>query len=139
MVDVFSRKWLAFVINDWATRFEAIMAVNNAVADAKPTIPGLTLRVDNGTQYTNRDFRASMSSLGITLEYIYVNTPEQNGHVESFHKTLKKKYIWSREFESFKDAQALNNAFEDYNERIHSSLGSAPVRICRALRAAATA
>ena len=125
VVDVFSRKWLAFVLNDRATRFEAIMAVNNAMADAKPTIPGLTLRVDNGTQYTSRDFRASMSSLGIALEYIYVNTPEQNGHVESFHKTLKKEYIWPREFENLKEAQeVLDNAFEDYNnERIHSSLG----------------
>ena len=58
VVDVFSRKWLAFVLNDRATRFEAIMAVNSAVADAKPTIPGLTLRVDNSTQYTSRDFGA---------------------------------------------------------------------------------
>ena len=52
VVDVFTRKWVAFVLQKRATRFGAIMAVNNAVADAKPPIPGLTLRVDNGSQYT---------------------------------------------------------------------------------------
>ena len=67
-----------------------------------------------------------MSSLGIALEYICINIPEQNGHhVESFYKTLKKEYIWPREFENLKEAQeVLDNAFENYNnERIHSSLG----------------
>lgn len=125
VVDVFSRRWVSFVLSDRATRHEAVMAVNNAVADARPPIPGLTLRVDNGSQYTSRDFRASMSSLGISLEYIYVNTPEQNGHIESFHKTLKKEYVWPREFENLEDArEAIRAAFDDYhNERLHSSLG----------------
>ena len=55
------------------------MAVNDTVAATNPALPGLTLRVDNGSQYANREFRSSMAALGITLEYIYVNTPEQNG------------------------------------------------------------
>ena len=44
--------------------------------------------------------------------------------MESFHKTLKKEYIWPREFESYQDAEvALAEAFEDYNnDRIHSAL-----------------
>ncbi|MCE2498732.1 MAG: transposase [Nitrosopumilaceae archaeon] len=100
------------------------MAVNNAAAAAAPALPGLTLRVDNGTQYTSRDFRSSMAALGIELEYVYVNTPEQNGHIESFHKTLKKEYVWPREFADLREArQAMLGAFDDYNNnRIHSSL-----------------
>ena len=123
VVDVFTRQRLAFVFSSRATRHGAIMAVNNAVAAANPK-SGLTLRVDNGTQYTSREFRSSAAALGITLEYIYVNTPEQNGHVESFHKTLKKEYIWSREFADIHEArEALDAAFEDYNHRrIHSAL-----------------
>lgn len=125
VIDVFTRRWLAFVLEDRATRREAIMAVNNAVAAAGTPLPDLTLRVDNGTQYTSRDFRSSMAALGITLEYIYVNTPEQNGHIESFHKTLKKEYIWPREFADLRGArEAMLEAFDDYNNRrIHSSLG----------------
>ena len=127
VIDVFTRQWLSFVLADRATRHHAIMAVNNAVAssDSMPSLPGLILRVDNGSQYTSSDFRQSMSALGINLEYIYVNTPEQNGHIESFHKTLKKEYIWPREFADIQEARdTIQNAFEDYNhERIHSSLG----------------
>ena len=100
------------------------MSVNDAVATAGPDLPCLTLRVDNGTQYTSREFRASMAALGITIEYIYVNTPEQNGHIESFHKTLKKEYVWSCEFANIQEArESLLAAFEDYNQnRIHSAL-----------------
>lgn len=124
VIDVFTRQWLAFVLESRATRHEAIMAVNNAVADSNPTLPGLTLRVDNGSQYTSREFRSSMAALEITLEYIYVNTPEQNGHIESFHKTLKKEYVWPREFTNIQEAkEAISVAFEDYNNhRIHSSI-----------------
>lgn len=32
------------------------------------------------------------------LEFIFANTPEQNGHIESFHKTLKKEYLWPLDF-----------------------------------------
>ena len=76
-----------------ATRREAIISVTNAVAAAGPELPGLTLRVDNGSRYTSREFRSSVVALGITLEYICVNTPEQNGHIESFHRMLKKEYV----------------------------------------------
>ena len=108
-----------------ATRCHAIMAVNNAMAAASPALPGPTLRVDNGYQYIGREFRSSVAALGMTLEYIYVNTPEQNGHIESFHKTLKKEYVWLREFADMQDVKEIMLvAFEDYNHRrIHSALG----------------
>ena len=45
--------------------------------------------------------------------------------MESFHKTLKKEYVWPHEFASYQEAaQVLEDAFVDYNsERIHSSIG----------------
>ena len=66
-----------------------------------------------------------MQALGIRHEFIWKNTPEQNGHVESFHGTLKREYIWPHEFARFQDAEViLARAFADYNEhRIHSALG----------------
>ena len=67
MIDVFTRQWLVFVLAGRATRREAIMAVTNAVAAAGHAPPGLTLRVDNELQYTSREFRSSMASLGINL------------------------------------------------------------------------
>jgi putative transposase len=66
-----------------------------------------------------------MRALGIRLEFIYYNTPEQNGHVESFHKTLKKEYLWCQDFKNYQEAEiAIAEAFRDYNQnRIHSALG----------------
>jgi len=61
----------------------------------------------------------------LKLGYIAVNTPEQNDHKESFHKTLKKEYIWPTDFANYQQAEAtIREAFTDYNQyRIHSSIG----------------
>ncbi|HXG06579.1 MAG TPA: hypothetical protein VNI77_04545 [Nitrososphaera sp.] len=57
-------------------------------------VPGkLTMRADNGSQYTYNAFRKLMSVLGLRLEHIAVNTPEQNGHIESFPKTLNRVHL----------------------------------------------
>jgi putative transposase len=66
-----------------------------------------------------------MDALGLRLEYILYHTPEQNGFVESFHKTLKREYVWPREFRNHQEAEvAVEEAFTDYNRnRIHSALG----------------
>ena len=84
----------------------------------------LVLRVDNGSQYRSREFIDSMKALGIKLEFIFVNTPQQNGHIESFQKTLKREYIWVNDFRDYQEAEAaIEDAFRDYNEkRPHSSL-----------------
>lgn len=69
----------------------------------------------------SKAFRKSLSVLGLKLEHIYYNTPEQNGHIESFHKTLKKEYIWPNDFQNYQEAEsAIRDAFLDYNQnRIH--------------------
>ena len=103
----------------------AVESITKAVAAEELDCRKLRLRTDNGNQYTSHDFRRTVKALGIGKhEFIWKNTPEQNGHVESFHKTLKKEYIWPREFESYQDAEAaLAEAIEDYNNhRIHSSI-----------------
>ncbi len=128
VLDVFTRQWLGFAFDTRATRHAAIMSITNAVAAHDLDPSKLTIRVDNGSQYTSRDFRKSIDVLGARLEYIYVNTPQQNGHIESFHKTLKKEYIWPLEFKDAGQAEvALFDALADYNRhRIHSALGYVP-------------
>ena len=63
--------------------------------------------------------------LGIRHEFIWKHAPEQNGHVGSFHGTLKKEYVWPHDFARFQDAEVVRaKVFVDYNEnRIHSALG----------------
>ena len=125
MVDCFTRRWLSYAFDVGAARSVAIDSLTNAVAVGKPDCARLRIRTDNGNQYASRDFRRAVSALGIRHEFIWKNTPEQNGHIESFHGTLKREYIWPHEFANYQEAEkALAEAFEDYNnERIHSSIG----------------
>ena len=126
VIDCFTRKWITYCFDTNATRHVAIRSITDAVATEKPDCTRLRIRTDNGVQYTSHDFRKAVSALGIGKhEFIWKNTPEQNGHVESFHKTLKKEYIWPHEFASYQEAaRVLEDAFVDYNsERIHSSIG----------------
>lgn len=89
------------------------MVVNDAVATTNPALSRLAIRADNGFQYTSREFRSSITAPRITLKYTCINTPEQNGHIESFHKTLKKEYVWPREFADIREA--IRAAFHDYS------------------------
>ncbi len=55
----------------------------------------------------------------IRIFCLYVlNESEQNSHIKSFHKVLKNKYVWPREFADTQDAkEVLLAAFEDYSHR----------------------
>ena len=124
VVDCFTRRWISYAFDVDATKQVAIDSITNAVSVENPDCSRLRLRTDNGTQYTSNDFRKAVSVFGIKHEFIWKHTPEQNGHVESFHKTLKKEYLWQHEFASYQEAEKiLADAFADYNqERIHSAI-----------------
>ena len=85
--------------------------------DLCPALLDLPFRVDNRSQYTNREFRSSMAAPGIYPECIYVSMPEQNGRIRaSLHKTLKKGYVWPREFADIQEVEeVMLVVFEDYN------------------------
>ena len=80
---------------------------------------------DNGSQDTSHKFRKEMHVLGFRQEFIWKHTPEQNGHIESFHGTPKREHAWSREFARFQGAEVVPvRAFAGYNgDRTHSALG----------------
>lgn len=122
--DVVSREWVSYVFDKYATKENAILSVEKALIK-HPDALGVRLRTDRGPQYDSESFRQSMRILRVKQEFIAVNTPEQNGHMESFHKTLKREYVWTRDFQTFQEAaEAIQEAYLDYNQhRIHSALG----------------
>ncbi len=129
--DIFTREWIGYCFDLSAVKENATISIENALVSHKEIVPDKdnnnkpTIRADNGSQYTSNDFRKSMSVLGLKLEHIACNTPEQNGHIESFYKTLKKEYFWPCDLRTYPEAEAaIRDAFIDYNrDRIHSSLG----------------
>jgi len=124
VIDIVSREWLSYVFDTSATKENAILSVQKALIK-HPEATDVRLRTDRGPQYESEAFKESMKILRVKQEFIAVNTPEQNGHMESFHKTLKREYIWTRDFQSFQEAaEAIQEAYVDYNQhRIHSALG----------------
>ena len=44
--------------------------------------------------------------MGINLKFIWKHTPQQNGHIESFHGTLKSEYIWPNDFANYQKTEA---------------------------------
>ena len=70
VLDVFTRRWVAYLFDTTATAETAVQSVLKAVSSAGGNIPSLRIRTDNGPQYGSRDFRKSMQALGIRHEFI---------------------------------------------------------------------
>ena len=86
---------------------------------------GLTVRSDNGLVFGAKTFVSVVRKWRAKQEYITPYTPEQNGMIERFFRTLKEECIWLHNFEGLKDAQnTIEKFIEKYNnERPHWSLG----------------
>ena len=128
ILDTFTRKWIAYRFSTLATADVAVESLVDAVATAKPDCSALTIQCDNGSQYAGKKFRKAASNFGIKLKFIWKSTPQQNGHIESFHGSLKQEYIWPHDFANYQQAEAvIADAFRDYNHvRLHSAVQYVP-------------
>ena len=84
-----------------------------------------TLRSDNGLIFTSRRFRAACKFYRLEQEFITPYTPEQNGMIERFFRSLKEECVWQHNFASFEEAKrTLQRWIGWYNaERPHQALG----------------
>jgi putative transposase len=92
------------------------------------------IRTDNGPQFIAKKLQESMVELPFNHEFIQPGTPQQNGHVESFHSTVSRLVVSKYEFESIEQARKVFEAFYDTynNERIMTGLlGYAPKEFYR--------
>lgn len=90
---MFTGKWVGYSLDMSSTKDATVQCVVNAIASEKPDASKLTIRTDSGSQYISNKFRESVQLLEARCEFIYYNILEQNGHMGSFHKTLKKEYL----------------------------------------------
>ena len=107
---------------------EAVRAIESACIERFGTIypKGYVpvLRSDNGLIFQSRDFRLACRN-GLEQEFITPYTPEQNGVIERFFRTLKEECVWQHLFYSFEEARnIIKKWIEWYNEgRPHQALG----------------
>lgn len=127
-IDVFTRK----VVGDYVglscragdlcfTLKEALLREGVNEADQ------LVIRSDNGPQMTSKEFSSWLSKLEKELmhEFIPVQMPNKNAHIESFFSILEIEFLSVTYFASFAEAYEKTKAFiRFYNqERIHGSIG----------------
>jgi putative transposase len=90
---------------------------------------GVILRSDNGLIFSSKRYMKLVKRYGLEPEYITPYSPEQNGAIERFMRTLKEECIWLNSFTSFREAKSVIESWiEEYNtDRPHQELGySAP-------------
>jgi transposase InsO family protein len=128
VMDVFTRRIIGWHANLRCRAIEWLRALDQAFqAEFPEGVRGmdLTLRMDNGCQPTSRLYQDTLTTCGITGEWVGFNCPEQNAHVESLIGTLKRDWLWLEECPTFSDAHILcQKAVHEYNTvHPHSSLG----------------
>lgn len=103
-------------------RFAALqplsMAVNQRFGTVgKDAARGLTLRMDNGSQYLSDHFQNQIKFWGIAPSFAFVSQPQTNGVAERFNKTLKEQVIYGRTYRNIEELRVAVTAFmERYNQ-----------------------
>lgn len=82
-------------------------------------------RSDNGLIFQSRRFRQACRDYRLQQEFITPYTPEQNGIIERFFRSLKEECVWQHLFQTFEEARrVIRNWLQWYNqERPHQALG----------------
>ena len=111
--------WNAVTLGD---RFEAARSVQNAVTNRYGSLDnaiasGLKIRSDLGSQYTSDYFMDCMSHLGIEISFSWAHSPECNGVIERFHRTIQEQLFDLHDFETLEVAiQAIELFVSNYNK-----------------------
>ena len=126
--------WLFTAIEHWnaecvgwhiaktGDRFAALqplsMALKQRFGSVDATVArGLTLRMDNGSQYLSDHFQNQIKFWGIAPSFAFVSQPQTNGVAERFNKTLKEQVIYGRTYRSIGELRVAFTAFmERYNQ-----------------------
>lgn len=123
VIDHFNDEILSWHTAKRGNRFAAMEPVRTAIKRQFGSIDKgvcsgleLKLRSDHGTQYDSADFMNEMKFLGLGMSKAYVRSPECNGIIERFHRTLNEQVFGVNTFASMEEAnQFIDEFIENYN------------------------
>jgi len=124
-LDLFSRRVVGWAMSDRMTSDLTTNALRMAFHQREIDSP-LVHHSDQGSQYTDRDYRQMLRDRGIEVSMNGVGTWYDNAPVESFFGTLKSEWVHHRTYQTRQEARTdlfyYIEAF--YNRRrLHSALG----------------
>ena len=103
-------------------RFEALEPIRQGIKQyfgryEKSIASSLLLRHDHGSQYMSKHFQKEIKFLGVRSSPSFVRSPEGNGVIERFFRTLKEQLLWVKHFETVDQLlEALHDFKQRYNE-----------------------
>lgn len=100
ILDLFSRKVIAFKLSNKIDTNLAIETVNQAVA-ARGKSEGIIFHTDRGCQFTSSLFRRHLDNLNMIQSFSAKGHPYDNAVMECFFKYLKKEETDRRTYSSF--------------------------------------
>ena len=124
VIDHFNDEIISWHIQKKGDRFAALTPVQRAIKKRFNSLDKdvckdmiLQLRSDHGSQYNSKDFMNEMNYLGLDMSKSFVRSPECNGIIERFHRTLNEQIFDIIPLESLEHAQKVINEFIDnYNQ-----------------------
>jgi len=86
------------------------------------------LRSDNGPEFVARQVQAWLSGAKVGAAYITPGSPWENGHVESFHASLRAEFLDRELFYTMKEVGVMLEDWRNHynHERPHGSLANRP-------------
>lgn len=88
----------------------------------------VNLRTDNGPQFIAKMLAKELEEKGISHEFIHPGTPQENGHIESFHNTVTRLVCNRNIFQNIEHARKIFTEFyfQYNNTRVMKSLLTYP-------------
>lgn len=120
VIDHFNSEIKGWYMSNKHTHVEVMQALRNAVHNEFGKIDNqickdaqLSMRVDHGSEFDSKAFERELLYLGVRKSSAFVRSPECNGVIERFHRTLKEQLV---DIYSIND---LENAKQKIEEFIH--------------------
>ncbi|HSW47710.1 MAG TPA: IS3 family transposase [Candidatus Saccharimonadales bacterium] len=126
IIDCCDRQIVGWRLSDRGVADVAAAALEDAVKSRSINmIHGLILRSDNGLVFGSKVFTSTARKYGLQQEYITPYTPEQNGMIERWFRSLKEECIWLQNIKNKDEAFGLIASWIDHYHqgRPHSALG----------------
>ncbi len=125
IIDHFNDEIKAFYICKTFDRYAAMEPMRMAVKKVFGSIDkgvckgmNIALRADHGSQFESKDYQKEIEYLGINYSPAFVRSPECNGIIERFHRTLNEQIFKNYTFENIEQAnKKLGEFIENYNEK----------------------
>ncbi len=123
VADHFNSELIGYNVVKYGDRFEATRAVQNAIMNCygcleEGTAKGLIVRCDLGSQYTSEYFKNTMKYYGVEISYSWARSPECNGIIERFHRTIDEQLFKMNDFETIDEAvEAIRIFIALYNDQ----------------------